>query len=148
MYFLSSEFHCKNPFLKKLQDTDAMKAIWAERAVGKEDEASLGKRLIKDYFNGNDIGLYARKKFQREKLEERFLNLESHEDHKELKERFQHTVVGKLSKITGNLAGWEEEEAEDVEGNEQYSDGVEETDYDNEQSDDENNFDEATYNSP
>lgn len=148
MYFLSSEFHCKNPFLKKMQDTEALQAIWMENGRDKLEEGSLGKRLIKDYFSGNDIGLYARKQFQREKLAERFQELKAHEDHKELKERFQTSLVGKLTKITGNLAGWEEEEAEDVDGNDQYSDGAEESDYDNEQSDEENNYEGAEYNSP
>lgn len=148
MYFLASTLQSKNPFVRKLQDEDALKSLWLDRAPVPTDPHALGKRILKNYWDGIDLGIYSRKLFQRQKLEERFLEVSSLADHKELKYRYQKDLFGKVAKITSDAIDWEEEELDDGEGNDQYSEGAEESEFDNENSEFDNHYDEKTYESP
>jgi hypothetical protein len=148
MYFLADSLTCRNPFVRKLQDADALAALWLDRRPQDADPKALGKRLLKDYWAGNDLGIYARKMFQRKKVEEQFAEIADLADHKELKYRLQKNLLGKVNKINGEAIDWEEEEIDDGEGIDQYSDGAEESEYENENSDFENNFDDKHYESP
>lgn len=148
MYFLTDSLQARNPFLRKFQDEEALSALWLDPSLEEKDPYALGKRLLKDYWNGSDVGIYSRKMFQRKKLEEKFLEVSDLADHKELKARFQKNLLGKVTKINGEAVDWEEEEIDDGEGNDQYSEGVEESEYDNENSDFENNYDDKHYESP
>jgi hypothetical protein len=148
MYFLGSQLQSRNPFVRKFQDEEALRALWVDRNPVPTSAEALGKRVLKDYWEGMDFGLYSRKMFHRQKIEERFLEVSSLADHKELKLRFQKNILGKVNKINGDAIDWEEEEIDDGEGNDQYSEGVEESEYDAENSDYENNYDDKHYESP
>lgn len=100
MYHSYSHFNSKNPFLKKLEDTEAIKAVYLQTlkppvlplthsssALTRDnplvkgklnyskyslahinrqqlEAESLGKRLVKDYFDGVDLSIYARCSYQ------------------------------------------------------------------------------------
>ena len=112
------------------------------------DTASLGKRLLKDYFDGVDVGIYARKAFQvtsserqAQKLLEKFESIETAADFRHLKHAFMKEVVGSVEKLKGGSVEFDEEEEENEEAIDQYSEGVEESDYSNENSEFDHNSD-------
>lgn len=89
------------------------------------EAGSLGKRLLKSYFAGEDLGLLSRMKFQRDKLQEEAKMVTTFEQHALLKSRWRTQCGG----VVKQLEEAEAEESEHDQDSGNFSDGEEEEDF-------------------